>query len=139
MTRGDLKTSRTGCRTPFQILADYYQTADSRDRDLWHEYARAVRGLAAVRWSRQLRAAMLSPSAAPEKTDRELAADDTKRRASIQVPCRRHLAAGLVAHPPRGARARCPRRGRKLRRGRGRLAHRTDKPLLSLAVAESGS
>ena len=25
MTRGDLKTGRTGSRTPFQILADYYQ------------------------------------------------------------------------------------------------------------------
>jgi hypothetical protein len=24
MTRGDLKTSRTGRRTPFQVLADYY-------------------------------------------------------------------------------------------------------------------
>ena len=32
MTRGDLKTSRTGSRTPFQILADYYQTGDTRDR-----------------------------------------------------------------------------------------------------------
>jgi hypothetical protein len=39
MTRGDLKTSRTGNRTPFQILADYYQADDSHDRDLWHEYA----------------------------------------------------------------------------------------------------
>ena len=63
MTRGDLKTSRTGSRTPFQILADYYQTGDTRDRDLWHEYGRVTRGLAAVRWSRGLRAAMLGPSA----------------------------------------------------------------------------
>ena len=36
MTRGDLKTSRTGGRTPFQILADYCQTGDTRDRGLWH-------------------------------------------------------------------------------------------------------
>ena len=55
MTRGDLKTSRTGSRTPFQILADYYQTGDTRDRDLWREYSRVTRGLAAVRWSRGLR------------------------------------------------------------------------------------
>ena len=26
VARGDLKTSRTGSRTPFQILADYYHT-----------------------------------------------------------------------------------------------------------------
>jgi replication protein len=30
MTRSDLKTGRTGSRTPFQILADYYQTGDTR-------------------------------------------------------------------------------------------------------------
>lgn len=77
VTRGDLKTSRTGSRTPFQILADYYQTGDVRDRDLWHEYSRAARSLAAVRWSRCLRAAMLGPSAVPERSDLELAADDT--------------------------------------------------------------
>jgi hypothetical protein len=77
MTRGDLKTSRTGSRTPFQILADHYQTGDARDRQLWHEYARTTRGLAAVRWSRGLRTAMLGPSAVPERTDLELAADHT--------------------------------------------------------------
>jgi len=77
MTRGDLKTSRTGSPTPFLILADYYQTGDTRDRDLWREYSHATRSLAAVRWSRGLRAAMLGPSEVPEKTDLELAADDT--------------------------------------------------------------
>lgn len=86
MTRGDLKTSRTGSRTPFQILADYYQTSDTRDRDLWHEYARATRGLAAVRWSRGLRGAMLGPSAVPEKTDHELAAEDTDGDLVTQIP-----------------------------------------------------
>jgi hypothetical protein len=86
MTRGDLKTSRADSRTPFQILADYYQTGDTRDRDLWHEYARATRGLAAVRWSRGLRAAILGPSAAPEKTDHELAADATNGEPVTQIP-----------------------------------------------------
>ncbi len=74
MTRGDLKTGRTGSRTPFQILADYYQTGDTRDRDLWREYSRVTRGLAAVRWSRHLRAMILGDSADPELTDDELAA-----------------------------------------------------------------
>lgn len=61
MARGDLKTGRAGSRTPFQILADYYQTGDTSYRQLWHEYARVSRGLAAVRWSRGLRTAMLGP------------------------------------------------------------------------------
>jgi hypothetical protein len=75
MTRGDLKTSRAGSRTPLQILADYYETGDTRDRDLWREYSRVTRGLAAVRWSRGLRARMLGPGAQPEQTDEELAAE----------------------------------------------------------------
>jgi hypothetical protein len=75
MARGDLKTSRTGSRTPFQILVDYYQTGDTRDRELWREYGRITRSLAAVRWSRGLRAIMVGPAARPAKTDAELAAE----------------------------------------------------------------
>ena len=76
MTRGDLKTSRTGSRSPFQILADYYQTADSHDRDLWRKYSRATRCLAAVRWSRGLRGATLGPGKGIEISDAELAAEE---------------------------------------------------------------
>jgi Replication protein len=76
MTRGDLKTSRTGSRTPFQILADYYQTGDTGDRDLWHEYSHITRGLAAVRWSQGLRALILGQSAQSERSDGQLAAED---------------------------------------------------------------
>jgi Replication protein len=87
MTRGDLKTGRTGSRTPFQLLADYYQTGDSRDSDLWQELSQVTRGLAAVRWSRGLRAAMLG-TRDDERTDEELAADDVGGEvlASIQAP-----------------------------------------------------
>ena len=49
VTRGDLKTGRTCSRTPFQILADYYQTGDSRDYHLWRECSLVTRSLAAVR------------------------------------------------------------------------------------------
>jgi hypothetical protein len=74
MTRCDLKTGRTGSQNPFQILADYYfQTGDTRDRDLWREYAHVTRSLAAVRWSRALRALIFGPSAEAECTDEELA------------------------------------------------------------------
>ena len=86
MTRGDLKTGRTGSRTPFQILADYYQTGDTRDRDLWHEYSRVTRGLAAVRWSRGLRALMLGPAAEPEQSDEQLAAEDVDGKLALVVP-----------------------------------------------------
>ncbi len=70
MTRGDLKMGRAGNRTPFQILADYYQTGDTRDRDLWREYCRVSRGLSAVRWSRGLRRLTLGPSD-QARTDRQ--------------------------------------------------------------------
>ena len=75
MGRGDLKTGRVGNRTPFQILADYYQTGDSRDRDLWREYRRIIQGLSAVRWSRGLRRSMLSRQA-EALSDKDLALED---------------------------------------------------------------
>jgi hypothetical protein len=75
MTRGDLKTGRTGSRTPFQIFADYYQTGDTRDRDLWHEYGRSTQGLAALRWSRGLRALVFGPIAVPAQSDLALAVE----------------------------------------------------------------
>lgn len=88
MTRGDLKTSRTGNRAPFQILADYYQAGDTRDRDLWHEYSRVTRSLAAARWSRGLRTAILGPATEPERSDEELATEeaDGDLLAVIQFP-----------------------------------------------------
>jgi hypothetical protein len=88
MTRSDLKTSRTGSRTPFQILADYYQIGDARDRDLWREYGHVTKGLAAVRWSRGLRRLTLETLVALEKTDDELATDnvDGNLLAVIQLP-----------------------------------------------------
>jgi Replication protein len=76
MTRGDLKTGRACSRTPMQLLADYYQTGDIRDRELWREYRRVTRGLAAVRWSRGLRTRMLGPAAQHEQSDEELAAEE---------------------------------------------------------------
>ena len=51
-------------------------SAAPRDRNLWREYCRATRGLAAVRWSRGLRVNMLGLCAKLERTDEELAAED---------------------------------------------------------------
>ncbi len=88
LTRGDLKTGRTGSRTPFQILADYYQTGDAGDRGLWREYSQVTRGLSAVRWSRGLRQVILGPATEPERTDEELADENVggKVLAVIQFP-----------------------------------------------------
>ncbi len=86
MARGDLKTGRTGSRAPLQILADYYQTGDTRDRDLWHEYSKVTKGLAAVRWSRGLRAVVLGQAAEPEQTDAELAAENINGELVTTIP-----------------------------------------------------
>jgi hypothetical protein len=86
ISRGDLKTGRSGSRTPFQILADYYQAGDIRDRNLWREFGRVTRGLAAVRWSRGLRQAMLGAEAGPDRTDEELAAADVSGELVAVVP-----------------------------------------------------
>jgi len=86
MTRGDLKTSRARSRSPFQIFSDYFQTGDARDRALWREYSSVTRGLAAVRWSGGLRAAMLGPAAQPERTDEELAAEEVNGDLVAVIP-----------------------------------------------------
>ena len=71
MTRGDRKAGRTGIRAAFQILAEYYQTGHTSDRNLWREYGRVAGSLVAVRWSCGLRAVMLGPATEPERTDEE--------------------------------------------------------------------
>jgi hypothetical protein len=78
MSGSDPRTGRSGSPTPFQILADYYQTGDARHRNLWREFSRITLGLAAVRWCRGLRHAMLGPQAEPERTDEDLAANGAR-------------------------------------------------------------
>jgi hypothetical protein len=98
--RGDLKTGRSGSRTPFQILADHCQTGDTRDRDLWREYSRVTRSPAAVRWSRGLRAVILGPVTEPEHSDEELAAEecDGDLLAVIQFPVWSRIRAAGLEH-----------------------------------------
>ena len=98
MTRGDLKTSRTGSRTPLQILADYYQAGDIRDRDLWREYSRVTKGLAAVRWSRGVHTTILG--SATQRTDEQLAAEDVGGNllASIQSLTWSRVRAARIEH-----------------------------------------
>jgi hypothetical protein len=76
VTRGDVKTGRSGHRTPFEILRAYYDTGELDEWLLWSEYAVAIRGKPVCRWSCGLRALVFGPAAEPEKTDEELALDD---------------------------------------------------------------
>lgn len=56
-------------------VKEYYQTGDTRDRQLWHEYARVTRGLAAVRWSRGLREVLFGADGERDVNDQDLAAE----------------------------------------------------------------
>lgn len=100
VTRGDLKTGRAGNRTPFQILADHYQTGDLHDRRLLREYSRVTRGLAAVRWSHGLRRRMLGPTAEPGRADEELASEDVNGDliAVIPLPVWSHIRLAGLEH-----------------------------------------
>src|SRR5258706_5308683 len=100
VTRGDLKTGRAGNRTPFQILADHYQTGDLHDRRLWRQYSRVTRGLAAVRWSHGLRRRMLGPTAEPGRADAELASEDVNGDliAVIPLPVWSHIRLAGLEH-----------------------------------------
>lgn len=74
MARADLKTGRASSRTPFEILADFGDTARADDLELWWEFEHATRGRSAIRWSPRLRALLLPDE--EEKTDEEIAAED---------------------------------------------------------------
>jgi len=63
------------------------QTGDTRDRDLWHEYKRATRSLAAVRWPRGLRAMKAGSVTEPERSDEELAAADIGGNLIVVIQC----------------------------------------------------
>lgn len=73
---------------------------NTRDHDLWHEYARAARALAAVRWSRGLRVAMLGAASEPERTDEELAAENVggSLLAAIQMSAWSRIRTGGLEH-----------------------------------------
>lgn len=71
VARADLKTGRQNSRVPFEILADFGSDGLATDLDLWQEYQLATKGRSAIRWSKGLRAALLTEE---ELTDDEVAA-----------------------------------------------------------------
>lgn len=81
MARHDLKQGRESDsrgrgrehhRTPFQILADFSQTGDMDDSELFNEFESAIKGHQAITWSRGLKAIL----GVHEMTDEELAAEE---------------------------------------------------------------
>jgi hypothetical protein len=85
MTRGDLKTGRTGSRTPFQILADYYQTSYTREPQPLARIqpCHAQPGRRALVTG--LRANILGLPAEPERTDEQLAAEDVNGELLVAI------------------------------------------------------
>lgn len=73
VARGDLKSGRSGNRSPFQILRDVVAIGDADDLDTWHEWEAGSRGRRQMTWSRGFRDQVL---AEPERTDEDIADED---------------------------------------------------------------
>jgi hypothetical protein len=73
MARADMKSTRTGHRLPFQILASAGD-GDAADLKLWHEYEKATFRRQCITWSPVLRKLHKEWLNAEEQTDDELAA-----------------------------------------------------------------
>jgi hypothetical protein len=76
MTRADAKSGRTGHRTPFEIARSAVAGND-RDGKLWREYERAATGLRALYWSQGLRAKLAELAELDDRSDVEVAAEET--------------------------------------------------------------
>jgi hypothetical protein len=74
MARSDLKSGRSGHRTPFEILGEIADTGDLEGLPRWLEYEKATKGHQAITWSAGLRRLLLD--AAPRRTDEEIAAEE---------------------------------------------------------------
>jgi hypothetical protein len=74
MARSDLKSGKSGHRTPLEILGEIADTGDLAELPLWHEYEKATKGHQAITWSMGLRELLLGVQ--PERTDEEIAAEE---------------------------------------------------------------
>ncbi|MDU5307943.1 MAG: protein rep [Varibaculum cambriense] len=72
-TLGQFKKGRKASRTPFQILADIFETGDLDDLELWWEWEKASFGKRFISWSTGLRD---WANLGVEETDEEIAAKD---------------------------------------------------------------
>lgn len=72
LARSDLKQGREGSLMPFDVACEFFETGDMAALDLWREYEHETFGKSVIRFTKGLRARLLSSEA--EKTDEELAA-----------------------------------------------------------------
>jgi hypothetical protein len=96
LTHGMSKQGRDGSRSPWQVLAgalrevcdadgvldECAEMQRDRDRELWREYERGMRGARQLEWSRGLKARC----GIGERTDDELAADDVGGELVAHIP-----------------------------------------------------
>lgn len=66
----------TGSRSPLQVLHDFGEHGELRDRELWFEYVEAMHGRHHLQWSDGLRVQLLA--GVPELSDEEAAAADDR-------------------------------------------------------------
>lgn len=72
-TQGGQKEGKQHGRIPFQIAADFFETGDVDDLDLWREYEEVSEGRCQFTWSAGLRE---MAGLAAEQTDEEIAEDE---------------------------------------------------------------
>ena len=84
ITGGRNKEGREGNRSMFQVLADFCETGNADDFDIWAEYEQASHGMKQLTWSKGLRAwARLSEK---EQTDEEIAEEDHGSEDLLALP-----------------------------------------------------
>ncbi len=74
LARGDVKKSKRGGVTPFELLGDFAATGDVASKRLWLEYEEATFGKRWLRWTPGLRERLLGVEV--EKSDEALAASE---------------------------------------------------------------
>lgn len=83
ITGGQAKLAKGGGRTPFQLLADAFDTQRADDFDTWWEWEEASRGRRQMAWSKGLRDwAELEP----EQSDEEIAQEELEGEDLLALP-----------------------------------------------------
>ncbi len=99
LARGDVKRSKRGGVTPFDLLGDFAATGDVESRRLWLEYEEATFGKRWLRWTAGLRVLLLGEEV--EESDEQLAASEGVDLALVRWLCgagewREHQRAGTT-------------------------------------------
>jgi hypothetical protein len=82
LVNGGSKEARGESRTPLQVLADFAETGDTADLDLWREWVLAMHGARHLTWSRGLRERYAEEH---YKTDEEIVAESEGAEEQVAV------------------------------------------------------